>query len=490
MHIRKAGLSTCLFFCVTAALAQNHAWFTSPQQRTAYQMAWQLQTAEARVALSNQHTAPAYYVATFAEALELLITEDENRFEQYEEAYLARIDWLEQQPTTADNMFTLAELRMQWAFVYLKFGHEMDAAWNIRQANQRVQTCLKKFPDYQPIKKTSGLLNVILGAVPEKFQWVLSLLNMTGSIEQGLQELTIAAKQIPDLALESELMHHLVYGFLLQESEAAMKGLDKLREQYPNNRLLLFLGASVAIKNSSSEQALALLNDLDSLTSGLPLPYAQYLKGEVFLHKGAYQQSIESYQRFLQQYSGLNYKKDAWYKTGLCYWLMNEPAQVNPCFEKARAEGKEAVEADKYAARSLAEGTLPVMKLARIRYATDGGYYDEAMRVIRTVQEQELITVKDKAEFAYRKARLHHKLLQPEDARREYLSAVALTADHPWYFAPNACLQLGYLALENNNTDEARKFFEQALRYKRHEYKNSIDSKAKSALASLNKKKK
>jgi len=32
---------------------------------------------------------------------------------------------------------------------------------------------------------------------------------------------------------------------------------------------------------------------------------------------------------------------------------------------------------------------------------------------------------------------------------------------------------------------EARQYFQQALKYKKHEYKNSIDSKARSALSRL-----
>jgi uncharacterized protein HemY len=49
-------------------------------------------------------------------------------------------------------------------------------------------------------------------------------------------------------------------------------------------------------------------------------------------------------------------------------------------------------------------------------------------------------------------------------------------------------LQLGYLLVEQKQVKEAKKYFEKALSYKKHEYKNSIDSKAKSALAQLKKK--
>jgi hypothetical protein len=54
-----------------------------------------------------------------------------------------------------------------------------------------------------------------------------------------------------------------------------------------------------------------------------------------------------------------------------------------------------------------------------------------------------------------------------------------------WYFAPNACLQMGYLFVDERNESRAKEYFKKALTYKDHEYKNSIDSKAKTGLNRL-----
>lgn len=450
-----------------------------------------LQPTEARTTVAPSDQSPqAHYIRTLADALELLISEDENLFEQYEARYHERVDALRKERESAAQLFALAEIRMQWAFVYLKFGHEFDAVWNIRQANQLVQHGRKRYPQFSWYAKTSGLLNILLGAVPEKYQWVLSLLNMTGSIDKGLAELRTAGTTGTDLALESRLLLCLVDAFMLQQHETALAGLQLLLSEQPDNRLLLFLGAALAIKNSESEKALGLLQSLHARHQGLPLPYANYLTAEVYLHKGDYAQAIAFYQKFLHEYKGLNYRKDAWYKTGVCQWLTGNDAAAQESFAKARTEGKEAIEADKYAARSLAESTLPSRKVSRIRYSTDGGYYEEALALVRTVEEADLPNLKDKVEFTYRQARLYHKLNRLPEAKEEYRKTIVRNGDEPWYFAPNACLQLGYIFQEENNLTEARNYFEKAIAYKRHEYKNSIDAKAKSALASLSGKKK
>jgi tetratricopeptide (TPR) repeat protein len=282
-------------------------------------------------------------------------------------------------------------------------------------------------------------------------------------------------------------MYYLFQGFVLQQPEVALKGLDSELHTNPSNPLLLFLSASLAIKNSQSEKALALLVRLKEINPGIEFVYANYQLGEVYLHKGSYELAVSAYRNFLQSYKGQNYVKDTHYKIGVCYWLMSNQAEADASFEKARAAGKETTEADKHAARSLSENNYPNVALSKIRYATDGGYYEVASKLANDLDENDFRAAKDKVEFTYRKARLHHKLNQVAEASALYQKTITQQGTEDWYFAPNACLQLGYLYLEQRNSDMSRNYFEKALAYKKHEYKNSIDSKAKSALAQLKK---
>jgi tetratricopeptide (TPR) repeat protein len=181
--------------------------------------------------------------------------------------------------------------------------------------------------------------------------------------------------------------------------------------------------------------------------------------------------------------------KDAHYKIGMCYWLNGNISDAQVLFKQARAAGKEATEADKYAARSLAESELPNVKLTQARYSTDGGYYAQADALLQNIGQQDLPTLRDKVEYTYRKARLAHKTNQLNQAKEHYQQTIKQNGEEPWYFAPNACLQLGYIYRDENNLVQAKASFKKALEYKRHEYKNSIDSKAKSALAQLDKRK-
>jgi len=487
-NLKRTGLITCLFLCSWMCIAQPEDWLKTEPLSRAYSLALNLQVEDSRAILKTIITPEQIYIASLTDIFELLVTEDEVKFEIYENAFEKRLEQLENMsPFTTASLFTTAELRLQWAFIYLKFGHEFDAAWNIRQAYLSAQACKKMDATFLPIKKTSGMLEVMLGSVPEKYQWVMSLLNMEGSIEKGLLELEQVRNQSKSLYFETTLLYYLIQGFVLQHSELAMQGMDKDLLVNTDNPLALFMGASLAIKNSQSEKALTLLKKLEVQKNGIPLVYAHYQLGEVYLHKGEYRSSITSYRKFLSEYRGLNYVKDAHYKIGICYWLSGNTTEAKNAFEKAKEEGKESTEADKYAARSLADHGFPNSKLSKIRYATDGGYYEEAKKIVNSVVDTDLASTKDEIEFPYRKARLYHKRGEIADALNYYLETISQQGDDHWYFAPNASLQLGYIYLEQDKPQQARQYFEKALSYKRHEYKNSIDSKAKSALAQLKK---
>jgi tetratricopeptide (TPR) repeat protein len=220
----------------------------------------------------------------------------------------------------------------------------------------------------------------------------------------------------------------------------------------------------------------------------MPLHYANYMRGEIYLGRGEYLNSISAYRWFVNNYRGQNGIKDAHYKIGLCYWLNGNLNDAQATFKHARTVGKEASEADKYAARSLADPELPHIELSKARYATDGGYYTRAKEILESLTTAEIPTTRDQVEYYYRRARLAHKLNELERAKNFYLKSIELSGNESWYYAPNACLQLGYIVWSEGDSSMARSYFSKALSYKKHEYKNSIDSKAKSAIAQIKRK--
>lgn len=471
----------CLFLFASVVIAQSQEFSFNSPTREAYTHALNLRFADVRNMIQQPATPQEIYVRSFADALELIVTEDAQLLNAYESAFDARAS-RKTSKKSADELLVQSEMHLHWAFIYLKFGRELDAAFRLRQAYMIQQDLHTSYPDYKAVYKISGLLNVLIGSVPDKYSWILGLLNMQGSVETGLQQLQELSDLNHDLAFEATLWHAFIQGFMLQNPEKAIAEMNKLSSNSP---LTAFMIANFHMKNASGENALMWLQEAEARSQGTRIPYTSYLKGEVYLHKADYANAIAAYKAFLTHYKGQNYVKDAHYKIGLCHWLDEKPEKAAESFEAARNAGKESAEADRHAARNLASREMPSIPLSKVRFYTDGGYYAEAEALLAQVDPEKLTAIRHKAEWYYRKARLMHKVNRLPDAVEMYEMTVTLAGTNDWYYAPNACLQLGYLARQRDDVTEARRWFEKALSYKKHEYKNSIDSKARSALAQL-----
>jgi len=490
ISLKKAGITAC-FFLLTAFQTQatDNLWQFSPEMNQAYWLVLNLQPDKA-LEILNKISNPAerlhkIYVQSLSETVDVLITEDSKKFEQLEAHFKERLQQIESLPDSPEKLFLQAELNLQRGFNLLNLNQNIGAVLAIRRAYNETQSCLKKYPAFIPIKKTNGTLQVMLGSVPDKYYWFINLLGMRGSVTTGQKQLQELSLSKSSLSIEATILYFTVKGFINQQFPEAAEGLLECLSRQPDNRLLLFLTINMLTKDARSEKALELISTLDKNNQGLQMHYVEYLRGEALINKGEYTTAIAAYQKFIAGYRSQSFKKDAHYKIALGYWLLGNESQAKIYFEKAKTTGREQSDPDKYAASQLAENKFPNPKLLKVRLFTDGGFYKEAQAASLDINYTELKTLKDQTEYFYRKARLEHKLNEMSLARANYLETIKLSADNPWYFAPNSALQLGYMYREQNDLVHAKKYFELALSYKRHEYKNSIDSKARAALDQL-----
>lgn len=490
LNLIKAGIIACFFLLSQQSLfAADKIWQFDPELVKAYQLVLNLQTdqAQAQLIKLQKHTNEFHrlYVLSLCETVDVLISEDEQKFDRIESNFKERFKYLDGLPESPEVLFLKAELNLQRGFNFVNLGQELNAVFAIRSAYNTTQECLKKYPDFIPIRKTSGVIQVMVGSVPDKFHWFISLLGMKGSVITGQKQLEELRLSKSSLSTEASILYYTIKGFINQQLDESAKGLRECLETNPSNRLVLFLAANMQVKNGQSEEALQLIHSLDKNNVGLPVHYTEYLRGEILLQRGDYAEAIAAYQKFIPNYKSDNFKKDCYYKISLAYYLQNKMPQAKANFDKAKTVGKEVADPDKYAAAQLKENVFPNAKILKARLSTDGGYYKEAEEELQKISPADLKTTKDQTEFYYRKARLAHRTNEVSAAKLFYQQTIDMTGVNPWYFAPNSALQLGYIAQNARDYASAKKYFEKALSYKKHEYKNSIDSKAKSALEQL-----
>jgi tetratricopeptide (TPR) repeat protein len=485
----QAGLLACFFFTSLLAGAQEKNWRFDAELEAIYKLAINLQTDQALSLLTkiNDKERELYkiYLQSLCETIEVLISEDIIKYGLLEKNFKARLKHLESGPESAETLFLRAELMLQKGFNLINLGQELNAVFAIKQAYGLTQECLKKYPSFIPIKKTSGVIQVMVGSVPDKFHWFISLLGMKGSVRTGQRQLDELRNSPVSLQLEAGILYYTIKGLINQQIDEASKGFSEKLKTDPNNRLIMFLAVNMMMKNSQSEEAYQLIQNLDHHNSGLTLPYMEYLRGEILLQKNRYDEAIVAYQKFIKIYRADSFKKDAHLKISLCYFLGGKMPLAKTYWDKAKQTGKAQADPDVYADAMLADAPFPNEKILKARFYTDGGYYKEAKAMLQSISPHDLRNYKEQVEYYYRKARLAHKTHDISAAKLFYMQSIDMTGDKPWYFGANSALQLGFIHQESGDFKNARMYFEEALAFKKHEYKNSIDSKAKSALEQL-----
>jgi tetratricopeptide (TPR) repeat protein len=487
-----------IFFCITMLAFPSYGKFIfTPAINNAYADFLKLKTGSGEkliIAALNEDpdNGIAIYMANYGDIIRLLVSENPVLYESLLQNEDARIDQLSDlKEESPYYLFTQAEVRLQWAFVKLKFGDEGKAFLDIKDAYNLLEKNKKLYPDFIPNKKSLGLLNILIGSVPEKYSWIVSLIGMNGTVPDGMKMLDEVIAGNNTYRLEASILKTVAESYILAKDEKDLSIITNLTLENPDNLLIAFLSSSIFLKNAKDEEALKILQTLPSSPDFVYIPFTEVMKGDIYLHKADYPAARSCYQKFLKNYKGSNFIKDSYYKIYLCYYLSGQTELAHPYIEKILESGQELSDADKNAEKFARKKELPNKTLMKARFYSDGGYYKEALDQLKEFNPAKDLKQRDLIEYNYRQARIYHNMKVTEKAVPLYLRTIKLSneyKDEKFYFAPNSALNLGYIYRKSGNNDMARQYFMMALSYKNYEYKNSIDNKAKAALENLTKK--
>ncbi|KOF03743.1 hypothetical protein OB69_05510 [Roseivirga seohaensis subsp. aquiponti] len=425
------------------------------------------------------------YVANLNDVLELIFSEDEERYDILKKNESERLKQLENTSTESPYIdFFRAEIKMQWAFVKLKFGNTLNGVWGLRNAYKITEDNIENYPDFKLNFKTMGLLQVIFGAVPDNQQWILNVLGLEGDVENGLMHLKELSKESTPFTLEATLISSMIESYLLEQHEEALKNL-KNNTSDQKTMAEVYISSLILMKAHNANAAAQLLTEaLENQEARAPLLF-EYLLAEALFQGGMYNQAKTHYLAYINQFKGRNQLKDSRMKVAMCEYFLGKNTSFKQYWEEAKTTEGATSEADKNASAILEADALPNFKLLQIRYAIDGGYYTLASKAISKLNLEKL-TIMEVHEITYRKARLAQLKSNYAEAMELYEEVTSNANILPEsYFIPNSFLQMGYIKLEEKDNEQAKAYFNKVLEFKKHPYKNSLDSKAKIALATI-----
>ncbi len=235
------------------------------------------------------------------------------------------------------------------------------------------------------------------------------------------------------------------------------------------------------MKNGDNDQALELFTSIDTTINYYPFYYLDFLHGECYLRTLNSSMAKKEFHKFLSNFKGQNYLKDAWQKTAWAALIENDTLSYLKNIQQVLKHGDSFIDADKHAEKLAKSGDIPNIDLLKARLLFDGGYYKEAEEILFSIIENE-IPLAERVEKNYRLGRIGHKTSNYSNAKEYYKITIETGSDLTLYFAANAALKLGNIYELEKDTTLASHYYNIVLDLNFNEYRNSIRVRAKQGL--------
>lgn len=430
-----------------------------------------------------------WFLANYADFFTCYITEDPAQFAAREPNKALRLDALRQGTGSSPwARYAEAELHLQWALARLKFEQYLAAFREIRKAYKLLEENRRRFPDFRPTYKSLGLLHAIIGAIPDQYQWGARIVGLDGDIGQGLAELDALlawAREDGDYAFEQEaLVYRALMALYLDNDPEGAWAYSAEGLALEGHLLNHFVAASVAMRTGRNDEAIRLLEAAPRGPGYLDFPYLDFMLGLARLRR-LDADADRPLRRFLDDFGGANYVREAWQKLGWHELVRGNEAGYRRAMDGCLAHGTSVIDDDKQAEAEARRGVPPHPALLRARLLFDGGYYARALRELEGRSVDDFDRPEERVEFSYRAGRIYDEAGLPDKAIPYYEATLVRGAGLPLYFAANAALHLGQIHEEAGRVADAEAAYRRCLQLKDHAYASSISSKAKAGLNRL-----
>ena len=497
--VKRAKILWCLlpfFYAPVIHASQNQSAFVFSQNCIDAQKNIKvLKLDKAKIILElerkiNPNNVAVDYLEDFIDFYYLITNQEIEELHKLEPAKNIRLNRIKNSdPNSPYFLYTQAEINLHWAFARVLNNEFVNAVFEFRAAYQLLKINDKKFPHFLPNKKSLGMLQAVLGTVPESYKWILNVIGMSGDLNDGMKNIKDFLDQKeprPEFLLEKQSAE-FYYNFLLLnfgDKKDCWKFCETVTADYEINLFSTYIRAFTAIKCAQNDQAIYAIAHSPKGNDYVKLEIMDYLMGKAKLNRLDKDADVY-FKKFVTFYKGQNLVKDAYKRLSWYSLLEGDTLKYSVYTGLARKYGATTSDEDKNALKESEMGILPDIILLKARLLFDGGYYSIAEDVIR-MHQKKFRTENQQIEYYYRYARIMHGSNKIASAIELYTKTISASENSTLYFAPNSCIQLGYIYEKLGYKELAKNYFEKALVYKNYDYKSGISQEAKAGLSRLN----
>ncbi|WP_118975895.1 tetratricopeptide repeat protein [Taibaiella koreensis] len=429
------------------------------------------------------------FLANYDDCLTLLFNGDAGEYSRRKGNLDKRLELLEQGDEQSPwYQYCIGALHFQWAAVRIRYNEYWSAGMAFRKSFIELKDNRKQFPSFRNNQVLLGLEEAIVGTIPDSYKWISSMLGMKGDVRKGTAQIVDFLNHRDGSAalMREEAIFFFCYlkFSLLSDHKSVWKYLDESTLDFRNNHLYVFMKANFALNDNKAQLAEQVLKGRNPGSEYLEAPIFNYQLGTALLQKMD-DDCIGYFQKFLNRYTGKLFVKDAYQKMSFYYLALGDLPQAMGYKNKIQKAGNAQVDADKQAQRYAGNLQLPNPFLLKARLLSDGGYYSRALDELKGSKVSDFPNTADQLEYNYRYARIYTLMEQPAKAIPFYEATIRMGANRQEHFAARSALEMGQIYEQQGLNDKAIACYRQCIGMKNHDYKSSLDQKAKAGIDRL-----
>jgi len=426
------------------------------------------------------------HLENYIDFFRLFIYEDKDYFENVKSNKSKRIDLLEKlDDDDPYKNFVIAEINLQWALTRSKFDELFKSGREIYTAYKLLQANTTEFPDFIYNYKSLSIIHSLVEtiSVPGFFK---NIFGMSGSVEQGLDEISRVNKYAQEnsfmFTLEAEAIYIFMALYQDNNQELAFDFLNESNLKKSKSPLAAFVKLKLLQRAGYNDEAIELLLETLSYTSAKQFPYLYFLMGVSHLRK-LNEESSSYFNEFLDNFDGLHYIKEAHQKLAWASLIFeNDVDEYHRQMKLCLINGQALIDDDKQAVKEANKNQVPNPTLLKARLLFDGGYYQKAYQTLITNSEFLYRDERLKLEYYYRLGRITQALKNYPESIQYYYQAISADENQTSYMSCNAALNLGIIYESQHDYEKAKKHFDQCIAMSPDEYQHSLHQKAKTGL--------
>lgn len=478
-----------LFSILSATTVAQKAHFTpSPNCVAAYKHMVSFRLADGRAALRAEIKKDPYnhliiLLQNYEDFIRLTFQDDPALYERRKKYREKRLDFLSRSNKNSPYyLLSKGIIYLQWSLLHIKYKENWKAANDFRKAHALFKENKKRYPTFVENDIFFGAQQSIIGTIPKDYQWISNLLGLRGNIKEGLALLQKGANANTKLFHDDAVVYYIFLNdMLLNDARKAFRLIKAYNLDTKNNYLHTFTASNLSLNNFRAAETINILENRTK-TSAYMHPYVfDYALGSAYLHVQNYKKAIPYLKKYLAA-KGYFYKKDAALKIAYAYYLMDNIALSNLYKRKIKSVGTRVTDMDKQAQKKAEQANFGDKNLLRARLLFDGGDFSASKKILKNTARKSSLTAVESLEWDYRLARVFDETHDVNSAISFYKKTLAKPNPTQEYYPARAALQLAFIYETKNQRALATKYFNKVLSLDGHQFKTSLDQKAKSGL--------